>query len=170
MFVLCVNNSLRAKVRNFRLSAKDKHMSDVWLFPLLYRTPIYGEGVTLSKAARIAVLVPDKRDAVLVAHSVGKHCALYDIIRVARVVPSYLGSLLEALCHLQERSRLEDKQASACFLVLEQTAMRHAAYLLAQFQGFLVVEDFFRIIGSDRCQRSVGIEHLVFCHALRNIH
>lgn len=169
MFVLCVNNSLRAKVRIFCLCAKDKHMSDVWLFTLfLYRAPIYSEGVALGKAVGIAAICPDKGNAIIVAHSVGKHYALVVVIGRAGVVESHLGSLHEALCHLQERSRLEDEQASARYLVLEQAADSHAAYLLTQLHGLLVTEGFFRV-RTDRCQRGVGIEHPVFCHALCNI-
>ena len=140
-------------------------MSDVWLFPLfLYRAPIYSEGVALIEAICIAILVPDERNAAVVAHAVCQHYALVAYIRCARVVESHLGSLPEALCHLQELSRLVDIHPAAVYPELKQPAMRHLAYHLAQFKAILPGDGF--VIGTaDRCNRGVGIDHLTSVRA-----
>ena len=111
---VCVNNSLGAKVRNFCLCTKDKLISPVWLLPaLLYRAPIYCEGVAIIAGIEFAVLCPDKGNAAVILHAVCHHYALVAYSGRARVVESYLGSLLEALCHLQKLPRLVDIHLTA---------------------------------------------------------
>ncbi len=119
-------------------------MSDVWLFftHFFYRAPIYGEGVAILEVIEFAILCPDKGKAAIIAHSVCHHYALMAYIRRARVIESYLGALLETLCHLQKLLRLEDKHFVAEYRELKQPAMRHAAYHLAQFKTFLVGDGF----------------------------
>lgn len=162
---VCVNNSLGAKVRNFCLCAKDKHMSDVWLFSLFfYRAPIYCEGVALIEAISIAILCPDKGIATFIAYAVGTHYALVAYGGRAGVVESHPGSLLEAICHLQELPRLVDIHLTAEYRELKQPAMRHAAYHLAQFKAILAGDEF-PVGRANRCKRGVGIEYLIFCQA-----
>lgn len=145
-------------------------MSDVWLFftHFFYRSPIYSEGVAILEVIEFAILCPDKGKTAVIAHSVCQHYALAAYIGRARVIEPYLGSLLEAVCHLQELLLLEDKHVVAEYRELKQPAMRHAAYLLAQFKTFLV-GDGFGVCNTYRCRRGVGIEHLVLGKTFRYI-
>lgn len=145
-------------------------MSDVWLFftHFFYRAPVYGEGVAILEVIEFAILCPDKGKAAVIAHSVCQHYALAAYIGRARVIEPYLGSLLETVCHLEERSRLEDIHSVLEYLELKQSAMRHVAYLLAQLQAILV-RDRIAVCETYTGNRSVGIEHLVLGKTLYNI-
>ena len=144
-------------------------MSDVWLFftQFFYRSPIYREGVALHETVGIAILSPDERNAAIIAQPVGKNYALTVVIGRARIMEPYLGSLLETVCHLQKLSRLEDIHLVLEYHKLQQTAMRHVAYHLAQLQTILV-RDCLIAIDSDTGNRGVGIEHLVFIQTFFN--
>lgn len=145
-------------------------MSDVWLFftHFFYRPPIYREGVALHETVGIAALGPDERNAAIIAQPVGKNYALTVVIGRAGIMEPYLGSLLETVCYLEERSRLENIHPVLEYLELKQSAMRHVAYLLAQLQTILV-RDRIAVCETYTGNRSVGIEHLVFGKTLHNI-
>ena len=65
-------------------------------------------------------------------------------------------------------SRTEvDIHPAAVYPELKQPAMRHVAYHLAQFKAILV-GDVFVIGTADRCNRGVGIDHLVFFQTILN--
>lgn len=145
-------------------------MSDVWLFftHFFYRPPIYCEGVALHETVGIAVLGPDERNAAIIAHTCSQHYALTVVIGRAGIMEPYPGSLLETVCYLEKRSRLEDIHPVLEYLELKQSAMRHVAYLLAQLQTILV-RDRIAVCETYTGNRSVGIEHLVFGKTLHNI-